>query len=204
MLCLHFLAYRKESHETHCILTSTCTIAAALACATALAQPTNDARARYEEERRACMTQNTGLPGYLPARSQRRTRCGGQRPVEQPGAAAQANARERCKVFRRPPTRRNVCAGWSPPPVAPSQAAGCCANPSPPPTSRAEPRHGGAGSAPERKRGYTAPAVRFGCVRPAERAWRRSPTCSPACRKSRYPPQRCQHRHRPRGECCRP
>jgi methyl-accepting chemotaxis protein len=42
------------------------------------------------------------------------------------------------------------------------------------------------------------------CVRPAERAWRRSPTCSPACRKSRYPPQRCQHRHRPRGECCRP
>ena len=40
-------------------LTSTCTIAAALASASALAQPTNDARARYEEERRACMTQNT-------------------------------------------------------------------------------------------------------------------------------------------------
>ena len=43
-------------------LTSTCTIAAALACATALAQPTHDARARYAEERRACMTQNTQAP----------------------------------------------------------------------------------------------------------------------------------------------
>ena len=47
-------------------LTSTCTMAAALACASALAQPANDARAHYEEERRACMTQST-QDSQLPA-----------------------------------------------------------------------------------------------------------------------------------------
>ena len=82
-------------------LTSTCTIAAALACATALAQPTHDARARYEEERRACMTQNTqdsqatclreATNAYDAARK-------GQ--LSDPGPVAIANATQRCDAFQ--------------------------------------------------------------------------------------------------------
>ena len=82
-------------------LTSTCTMAAALACTTALAQPTHDARARYEEERRACMTQNTQdsqATCLREASAARDAAAKGQ--LSSPGAAAQANARERCKVFQ--------------------------------------------------------------------------------------------------------
>ena len=71
--------------------TSTCTIAAALASASALAQPTNDARARYEEERRACMTQNTQdsqATCLREASAARDAAAKGQ--LSSPGAAAQA------------------------------------------------------------------------------------------------------------------
>lgn len=82
-------------------LTSTCTMAAALACTTALAQPANDARARYEEERRACMTQNTQdsqATCLREASAARDAAAKGQ--LSSPGTAAEANARERCKVFQ--------------------------------------------------------------------------------------------------------
>ena len=56
-------------------------MAAASVCASALAQPTNDARARYEEERRACMTQNKQDSQATCLReASAASRCGGQRP----------------------------------------------------------------------------------------------------------------------------
>lgn len=80
-----------------------CTAAAAVACTAAMAQnPSNsEARARYEQERRECMTQNTqdSLATCLrEAGAARDAAIKGQ--LSNPGTAAETNARQRCNVFK--------------------------------------------------------------------------------------------------------